>query len=242
MLLLVVLLAAPRAWAWGCRGHQVVALIALAHLSPAVRAEVDDILAGDARDPSTAACPAGGLPPMAAVANWADQVRNGATAPYHYVDLPSGARPSDANAAEEYDAACADRCITAAIARYTGEMLNARTPLARAKALRYLIHFVGDIHQPLHAEAGGGGRSLHEAWDTGVLRRAYSELDAMAVARQIEAGFDRRRQLGSSDPVQWAWASHRLAAGAPSVAVIDNQLDLAGRRLARLLTTALDPR
>ena len=109
MLLAATLLAVPRAWAWGCEGHQVVALIALAHLSPEVRAEVDAILAGDARDPSTAACPAAGLPPMAAVANWADQVRNGATAPYHYVDLPLGARHSDANATGEYDDACADR-------------------------------------------------------------------------------------------------------------------------------------
>lgn len=242
MLLAATLLAVPRAWAWGCEGHQVVALIALAHLSPEVRAEVDAILAGDARDPSTAACPAAGLPPMAAVANWADQVRNGATAPYHYVDLPLGARHSDANATGEYDDACADRCVTAAIARYTGAMLNARTPLARAKALRYLIHFVGDIHQPLHAEAGGGGRSLHEEWDTGILRNAYPELEAAAIARRIEAASGHRSQLGSGDPVEWAWESHSLATSAPSVGIVDSQLDLAGRRLARLLTTVLDQR
>jgi nuclease S1 len=242
-LLGLALLFTPRAWAWGCRGHQIVALIAMAHLTPAVRAQVDAILAGDAQDPSTASCPSEGLPAMAMVANWADQVRNGTTAPYHYIDLPVGASASDADTARQYEAACADRCISWAITRYAVRLVSGRNPLERAKALRYVIHLVGDIHQPLHTIPGGGDRGLHAEWDSGELRALYPALSAAALAQRIDAGCAQGDGEDGNDPVAWAWESHRLAARLPvgeaSLGAIESQLDLAGRRLARLLNDAL---
>src|SRR5262249_60735321 len=77
--------------AWGCEGHQIVALIALKHLQPQVAAQVNSILAAS---PVAATlrhfCRTSGLPPMVEVASWADDVRSeqSETGPLHYINLP----------------------------------------------------------------------------------------------------------------------------------------------------------
>lgn len=230
---LVLALAAPSpARAWGCAGHQIIAYIALRHLDSGTRAAVDAILAADPRAGFRGfTCPSAGLPPLVAAANWADAVRNGSTAPEHYVNVPLSLSANSPHARELYQQACAERCASWAIAHYAEQLASSDDAKVRGNALRYLDHFVGDIHQPLHDEDDGdrGGNAvevylpgsrrqtnLHAAWDSGILASLVRGLDPASFAAQLDAklGGEVNATLatGPDDPEAWAWESHALAA------------------------------
>src|SRR3954468_19168244 len=198
-------LAAP-ATAWAPQGHEIIAAIARAHLTPAARTKAAALLGGDAM--------------IVLVASWADEVRDARpeTAPWHYVDIPLGAKGYDARRD------CpGGQCVVAQIegeARILSET-RAGKP-ARAEALRFLIHFVGDLHQPLHAADNGdhGGNdvmvhwgrkrgSLHHVWDQEVVA-ALGE-GAMAVAQRIDASLTPAQTLRDSGGTPADWANESLA-------------------------------
>ncbi|HET7314504.1 S1/P1 nuclease [Salinisphaera sp.] len=159
------------ALAWGPQGHALIADIAARHLSAAARREVTRLLAID---------DAHGLD---RIASWADAARRDrpGTGPWHYVDIPLTARGYKA----QRDCPRA-HCVVARIpyyARILGD--RSATSAQRLEALKFVVHFVADIQQPLHAEnhhdAGGndvdltyfGDQSnLHALWDSGILEHA----------------------------------------------------------------------
>ncbi len=162
----LLVLQAPQAFAWGKEGHQVVAELAQSQLTPKARAEVDKLLA---TEPGAT---------LSSIASWADEQRDRSTAAWHYVNFPRGT----CTYVPERD--CKDgNCVVAAISRQL-EILKSSAPAAeRLTALKYLVHFVGDVHQPLHAgyadDKGGNtyqvrlgdrGTNLHSLWDSGLLR------------------------------------------------------------------------
>lgn len=220
----VFLLTCAPAWAWGCRGHQIVALIAAAHLQPAVGVRVRQILtipvSPEARHPCRGAA---SLPPLARVAGWADAVRTRATEPFHFVDLPLDARRGHMN----YAAICQTDCLSAALQRYLAQLRAPTTsPRQRAVALRYVIHLVGDAFQPLHVSDNGdrGGNcvrtrlprarrrsDLHADWDSQILNRMVRSQSPLAYARQLDQRFGRRYAAGSLRPLDWIWSSHAVA-------------------------------
>lgn len=177
-LAMLLSLAALPAHAWGPTGHRIVAELAERALDPATRTQVHALLAQvQART-------------LADVANRADELQDDArrraawraTAKLHYVNF--------ADATCRYDAArdCAGgHCVVAAIDRYAARLADRRRSDAeRADALAMLVHFVADVHQPLHAgyrhDAGGNryqvrydgrGTNLHAIWDTPVLTRRH---------------------------------------------------------------------
>ncbi len=123
--------------AWGRVGHQVVALIAEQQLAPGTREKVAALLAPD------------GIPDLATASTWADVIvsKRPETGPWHYVDIP---------VTEQAYAAARDcpneACVVAQIGRWRGVLrAPAAAPAERAEALKFLVHFVADIHQPLHA-------------------------------------------------------------------------------------------
>lgn len=213
------------AWGWGCAGHQVVALIAAAHLRPDVAARVARILAQAPPAAVRHGCPASAAwPAMAREANWADAARTAATAGFHFVNLPLDARRGPAALA----AACDGGCLTAAIARFELQ-LSSPQPAPRAAALRYLIHLVGDAFQPLHTaddrDRGGNcvrtrlpGRkraaNLHQDWDSLLLRGARGRATPSAYARRLDRRFGARFRGEPPEPAAWVWSSHALAARA----------------------------
>jgi hypothetical protein len=239
---LAALLGPSSLFGWGCDGHRVVAFVARAHLTPRASREVDRLLHAAPVDVSSDRyCPDPPADIMAAVASWADDIRtarkNGV---WHYVDIPRTVTrrtkiapwcPSIWPAAGGKNAA---GCVADAIehfAKILGE--NSRTDADRAEALRYLIHFVGDIHQPLHSiddeDQGGncdpvhfagdpGATNLHSLWDSGLLTvemKRGSYRDAAAFAAGLDARFSslyeslsRRR---ANDPESWAWESNGVA-------------------------------
>ena len=119
------------AHAWGCEGHQIVALIAMKHLQPQVASQVNAILAAS---PVSAAlhryCRNLGLPPIADAATWADDYRteHPDTGPLHYVNIPLNATR------DKYEVAqiCESGCVIDAVAKYVQQLKTSRDAGARA--------------------------------------------------------------------------------------------------------------
>lgn len=205
-------LGAPAAHAWGDLGHRVTALIAYRHLTPRARSALDALLAGDA-DSLTA-------PDFASRATWADKYRNThrETAAWHFVDIEIDhpdvqaacfgfpALPAHQLASE----GPAQDCIVNKIDEFAAELASPSTPQSeRLLALKFLIHLIGDLHQPLHAadhfDKGGNcvflsrapqlrESNLHAYWDVGVVdslgtsaQRIADELDARITPAELNA-------------------------------------------------------
>jgi hypothetical protein len=250
----LISLVPVRVNAWGPSGHRIVALIAVRHLTPQARAGVQSLL---------------GNTNLAAVANFADFVRDlrPETSRWHFADIPSNAAAFDPARDCRLIPNRGD-CAVAAIERFRAVLADTSAPQARrAEALKFLVHLVGDIHQPLHcgdpANLGGNtiavkffGRStnLHRLWDSGIIAQAgisdqefADELEQSLAPSEIEA-----LQVGT--PVDWANESHALAVSnaykiPPSKRlgmayydknspVVDDRLLQAGLRLARILNEA----
>jgi len=139
---LAALSAAAPALAWSVLGHQLVGELAQRHLSPAVNAEVETLLAGEPE------------PSLAGVAAWADRLRDldperfKATSRWHYVNTPPG--EACAYVAERD---CPDgECVVGAIQAQRAILADRTQPLeSRRDALKFIVHFIGDVHQPMHA-------------------------------------------------------------------------------------------
>jgi hypothetical protein len=180
------------ALAWGDDGHKTVALIAQHYLTPAAKKQIKAMLAADT-DPLT-------KHDFASEATWADKYRDSnhrkdhyeETERWHFVDLEIGG--------PDMTTACFGRkplpsgtlasngdkmaCVVDKIAQFAAELeAQGTAPDERLFALKFLLHFVGDMHQPLHASDNDdeGGNSirvtvdgfkhaskdeLHGYWDT----------------------------------------------------------------------------
>ena len=131
---LLVAIAPSYGWTWGSQGHQIIATIAQSQLTPAARKEVDRLLA----------LVLGAT--LESVSTWADEHRNPATAAWHYINMPRG------NCVYEAERDCPDgRCVVEAIQRQADILQSSASDDKKLLALKYLVHFVGDVHQPLHA-------------------------------------------------------------------------------------------
>lgn len=240
--------------AWGAQGHEIVALVALDNLTPSARRQVARLLGSDTM--------------LVHDASWADEIRDARpeTGPWHYVDIPLAA-PGYVNARD-----CrGGHCVVAQIGVMQARLANTRLPKAvRAEALRFLVHFVGDVHQPLHAEEddrGGNGvrvilrgerSNLHRVWDADVVQALGR--DSNRIAFDIAANLTpvQRRATQTGNAMAWANESQRLARNIYAIvdarrllrlapdyprqqaAVTRLQLARAGLRLAMVLNASLN--
>lgn len=149
MLLLFMVFPALPAFGWGCAGHQTVALVALSQLNPRALAKVHELLQGQPLPAIHRFCGATTLDVFADVATWADDERGirKETAGWHFIDIPLGA--SRNSLATFCDPAVG--CVTKAIGSQLDALGSGKgTHQDQANALMFLVHFLGDIHQPLH--------------------------------------------------------------------------------------------
>jgi hypothetical protein len=235
----IFLIAPSSVWAWGCEGHQVVALIAERNLSPHALAMVKQILRDGPIDPSLSRyCKEGGTDPMADASTWPDDIRTlrPETAPWHYVDIPRGTSRREIAKFCPLPESCVTQAITDQLAILRSPNID---PQKKADALRFLIHFVGDLHQPLHATTNNdqGGNcvpvaffdeqpqlrnpqmeiyapNLHGIWDVNILARTTTDKTPEQVASELEASFRSkiaRWKKASADVNGWAWESYQLA-------------------------------
>jgi len=200
--------------AWGGDGHQIVCLIAEDRLTPAAKAGIHALL-GDANISD------------AEIASWADEIRRQRqeTAPWHYVDIPTDAKGFDAKRDGQNG-----NNVTDKINDFKAVLQDAKaTKDARVEALKFLVHFVGDIHQPLHCaernkDKGGNARlvffldhpravNLHSVWDTAILINHKGGVRNLDYAEKLNAGIkpEQAAAWATGTTVDWANESHDLA-------------------------------
>ncbi|TCP35672.1 S1/P1 nuclease [Sphingomonas sp. BK235] len=197
------------ALAWGKTGHRVVAQIADARLTARAHRAVTAIL---------------GVETLAEASNWPDTMRSDPapywqreSTPWHYVTVPSGKTYAQAGAPPEGDA------ITA-LARFAATLRDKRASIAeRQAALRFVVHLVGDLHQPLHAgngsDRGGNDRqvtffgratNLHTVWDSALVdeqQLSFTEMATWLGARITRA---QARDWAAAAPETWVAESSAL--------------------------------
>lgn len=167
-------------------GHITIAYVASNFVQPQTAHYFQTLLRNDTSDY------------LANVATWADSIRytkwGHYTGVYHFIDAKDSPPTS---CTVDLDRDCkAEGCVVTAIQNYTSQILDPDMPAwLRAQAAKFVVHFVGDIHQPLHDEdvaRGGNGihvlwngneLNLHHVWDSsiaerwvgGVRRKPYNE-------------------------------------------------------------------
>ena len=230
-------LAVPAvAQAWGDVGHRVVALIAEHHLDAGVRHRVFALLATDPGHLT--------VHDIDSEATWADRFRdsdrNGTrlhferTRRWHFVDIEI--------AAPDLDRACFHHpvlpagtpaslgppvdCVVDKIDHFAAELRSpSTTDVERLQALQFLLHFVGDVHQPLHAsdasDAGGNGKrvhgrtrppgTLHLYWDTEFVITLGG--DAPAIASRLIGQITPQAMRDWSVGTAADWAMESFAVG-----------------------------
>ncbi len=241
--------------AWSQTGHRVTGAIADEHLGPKARAAVIEVLGSEG---------------LAEASTWPDFMRSSPEPfwrkeanPWHYVTIPPGKRYADVGAPPQGDA------ITA-LARLSAELKNPNTPVAdRQKALRFIVHIIGDLSQPLHVGRGGeladrGGNdvkvtwfgrptNLHSVWDGDLVdneKLSYTEWTRWLLAA---ASPEQMRAWSSADPLQWlddsATLREKIYPASPDLGyayVFENrervrqQLTKGGLRLAAYLNRLFD--
>lgn len=257
----LALLPAQMAWGWGADGHQIVGEIASRHLSPETQVWVNELLSQTGSGEAT----------LAAVSTWADRVRPTEqwqyTAPWHYVNLPNVPGVT-------YDAArdCGNGdCVVAAI-ELCRDILMGRVAneITSPEALMFLVHFVGDVHQPLHTghaeDRGGNGidviffgeqANLHSVWDSRILGHTGRSWPDSANLFDARLTPEQRRAWSDTDPAAWANESYRLAVDVAyaipadhvigdeyqsrSLPIVEQRLLQAGVRLAAILNEITAP-
>jgi S1/P1 Nuclease len=213
------------AWAWGGLGHRTIGAIAERLLRPAARVAVADLLSDDL---DKFGAPSGRRT-LAAVSDWADEISGTPAAQprWHYDDAPA----CDSGPKARY---CPEgQCNTEQLKRLVTVVGNTHaTKRERNEALKWVVHLLGDIHQPLHAADNGdrggnlvtvalagvrtrGRESLHRAWDDELVeqalradrhRRVPADIDALALEAKRLAG-----RAGQGTPDGWALESNELA-------------------------------
>jgi len=250
-LLLGVLASSDSAWGWGKTGHAVVADIAEAHLTPAAAAEIHRLLAGE------------GAHHLSDISSWADKAKEEGLAgsPSHTIRLPiDGSVPEPHPCPGHF---CADDALT----RYGAVLADkTKSDADREVALKYIVHLVGDLQQPLHGTNATGQvkvlfrgqqMTLHAVWDDGIIDEhggSSKQIAAQLIEKEKDVPF-------GGGPVDWARedlaiAQHDIYNTVPlrpaSVVIlpadyaeqkwpiVQRRLTEGGLRLAKLLNQILD--
>jgi nuclease S1 len=223
--------------AWGGQGHRLVGLIAADRLTPVARQNVEWLLDGQS---------------LAEVSSWADSLTSDQqqTALWHYLNIPPDAAgyDRDRDCPRQPDAAVGSRgdrwrdCAVDRIAYWEERLKDVSLDRAdRATALKFIVHFIGDLHQPFHAlGVGRGGNdvlvrvfgeancgpstslrasdadtsrpcNLHAVWDSRLI--AHRDIDDRAYLAALQQLIVERRwgSQPAGTPAQWAEQSWRLA-------------------------------
>lgn len=209
---------ASTGWSWGPHGHRIAARIAEARLTPQARKAINELLLeGDT---------------LVDVSTWADQDGHDAvpgSAPWHYVNVPITAARYD-------DRYCSKgNCVVAQIKHFRRVLVNPKAPRReRQRALLFLVHFIQDVHQPLHVgdnddrggnltqiQHRGDGTNLHRLWDSGLINaidrneRAWVErIKPMLTAENVRAWTRGSVEDWADESLQAAKTAYFYPAGA----------------------------
>jgi hypothetical protein len=224
-----VLWSATPAFPWGCEGHRTIALIALKQLGPGAFTKVHQLLQGQPSDPTLPRlCPPSHLDPFVDVSTWADDIRDQRpeTAPWHFMDIPLKASRNKLS-----DFCSPAGCVTRALQQQL-DLLRSGSGDRRqqVEALMFVIHFVGDLHQPLHTTTNNDRGAnclpvtffgteptregytsqesakenyhpnLHGIWDTGLIQRIQQNQTLTAFANRLSHTFASQIAAWQQEP------------------------------------------
>jgi hypothetical protein len=223
---LLLCVATPRSWAWGHEGHRLTALVAEQYLTPETKAQIAELLSVDSTSKET----------LADVAPWADSYRaeHPETGKWHFVDIPKAEAKYDRNRdcpVSESDPKSPWRdCVTDRILYFEGRLGNKDLSLEqRAIALKFVVHLIGDIHQPFHAlgdDRGGNGITvsfmgssmcdtytcnLHGVWDSSIIEDQGLNEKKYTEKLLQEIKDNQWERMNGGEPTTWANVSHHYA-------------------------------
>jgi hypothetical protein len=210
-----------QALAWGQEGHSVIAEIGQRRLSPKATAAVQSLIGNGS---------------LAAVSTWPDDVRSArpTTTGWHFADVPIDKNDYSPQRDCKPDVARGD-CIVAELERLRTELLCGSQE-QRQEALMFAVHFVGDIHQPLHTvleEHGGNDidvkmtmhgltctkdcdlqTNFHRAWDSELIHRTVFSWGTYV--DRLETGWlksaeAKKRGINGGRPADWVVETHQYA-------------------------------
>jgi len=219
---LVLLAFTPNSFAWGPRGHRIAARIAQTHLSEATRLQIQALLGSD---------------DLAAISTWADEIRKQRpeTAGWHFVDIPINAsgfsEQRDCNRPEKKHRVVAQHnCVVDRIVLFEQILQNRNAAQEdRIEALKFLVHLVADVHQPMHAigEARAGndihiiefGRTqcgdrpcnLHFLWDTDLIEHTHRSEKKWVAHLENTISREHLQRRANGNPEDWTNESFHLA-------------------------------
>ena len=216
--LLFAFLPAQPAAAWGPVGHETVAYIAQDNLSPAAKAKIAAIL--DQGDD------------LASISNWADQVRQFGrpeTAPWHFIDLPIR---KDITVQDEQTYCPDNNCVINQLQISQGILGDESQPKSkRLEALKFVVHFMGDLHQPLHcaddSDRGGNDKlvrfkapghrghgakiKFHALWDHLIESKTLEDPRELATTLEKAIPGDQAAAWTKGSEKNWAFESYQIA-------------------------------
>jgi hypothetical protein len=252
---LLALAPLNQALSWGNNGHSIIAEIAQRRLHPQVWIQIENLM--------------GKQVSLASIASWADDLvqQRPDTINWHFVNIPYDA--TDYVSSRDCRPTPKGDCVINAIARARATLDDRSAPRQqRAEALMFLVHFVGDVHQPLHTidrkDEGGNKLAvtffdvpmpLHAVWDIGLVeKRTFDWGHYVTILEDTWLPGKDIRDLQRGTPADWALQAHAAAVDVAyvlpedlklgnayyqrSLPTLDRQLALAGLRLARLLNEA----
>lgn len=195
---------------WGVTGHRSIAKIAENHLSPKAKVAVYQLL---------------GSEDMPIVSTYADEIRYDNaykyTGPWHYLNLPLGLNYDQFKASIKADTTAN---VYNALLKMKAQLINPKSSKAdKVFALKMMIHFVGDLHQPMHVsreEDQGGNKiklkfqgketNLHSLWDSGLIE--YNGFSFLEMATALDNVSDPKIKQWQSDPmVKWLFESYQIS-------------------------------
>lgn len=238
-------LCVKAALSWGVEGHQTVAQIAQSLLTPKAKSEVGKLLL---LEPGSS---------LVSVSTWPDEHANKNMIQWHFIDFPKG------SCVYQQERDCPNsNCVIEALHQQIKILGSNQSDADRLLALKYVVHFMGDIHQPLHAgnkenrggnnyqiQVFGKGSNLHSLWDSGLIKNLNMPTNLLSVnlmSNKVKSG-----DYSNIDPTNAAIESCNIAREEgfyPGQVVnqsyikhytpiLEARLKLAGERLAQLLNT-----
>jgi hypothetical protein len=244
----LILICAIALISWGYTGHQTVALIAEKHLTPQAQQVVKTLLGNQS---------------IGDIASWADEIRDDKTFPEHFINAPLGLTRKQFE--DEVINQPQDNVYKAIL---TNEVILKNPSSSnddKQKALKFLVHFVGDLHQPMHisrkedkggntiqVQFNGKGTNLHSLWDSKLIDK--QGLKSSELVSQLDKATPAQiRQWQSDSLMQWIWESYQISTNLydevqpgsklndkyyeSHISIVNERIEKAGIRLAGLLNS-----
>jgi hypothetical protein len=237
---------------WGVTGHRTIGRIAANHLSPQASAAVRELLGNET---------------LAEASTWPDEVRSQPeykhTGPWHYINLPIGLSEPDFE--KTVKGMTQENVYSALLQQEQVLGSTASSKEQKIEALKFIVHFIGDLHQPMHVsreeDKGGNtiqvnysgiGTNLHALWDSKLLD--HLGLDDQQLAQKVDQVSAAQVAAWQSDPlIKWIWESYEISSKLYAeidamngrsiddsyyqahIQIVQQRIEMAGVRLAGVL-------